>query len=62
MQHKLASTHSKWGNLYRSRYWLNGRRISKAEFDRLHKEYAVGLPLDEQINSTAYRLSWTYDA
>ena len=32
---RLIAHSSKWGNMYRHRYYLDGRRINEAEYTRL---------------------------
>lgn len=36
---RLTETSTLWGNLYRRRYYLNGRRIAEAEADRILKQH-----------------------
>ena len=31
---RATVTHSRWGNLYRRRYYLDGKRVSDDEFER----------------------------
>lgn len=30
---RFVETSSRWGNLYRRRYYVNGRRVTESEFD-----------------------------
>jgi hypothetical protein len=60
---KLVETASKWGNLYRLRYYLNGRRISDAEMRRL----IAANPDRKQVKServvklAGWRTTWEID-
>jgi hypothetical protein len=36
---RLTETSTLWGNLYRRRYYLDGRRIPEAEADRILKRH-----------------------
>lgn len=35
---RLIETQSKWGNLYRRAYFVDGRRVTESEFDSVHAD------------------------
>ena len=56
---KLVETASKWGNLYRLRYFLDGRRISDSDADEIIKTKERKKIKDEQVSSLAgWRTTW----
>ena len=57
---RLMETASKWGNLYRFRYYLDGKRISTAEAHRLFDANPNRKQIkNERVSSIAgWRTTW----
>lgn len=53
---KLIQHSSLWGNLYRHRYYKDGKRISEAEYDRLLKERTDDLNRTLEKSGSVYRI------
>lgn len=56
----LMMTSTKWGNLYRHRYYLDGRRISEREGNELARRAieTVALPANKANFPGGYRCAW----
>ena len=56
---KLIETCSRWGNLYRTRYYVDGRLVKVANFNRTYRD--LNLTNDQGIlekTSFGYRKIW----
>ena len=61
---KLTATYSKWGNLYRARFYIDGKRVPEWAFDSklnaLIKHDAGYTRTQENAPKIAgYRIKWT---
>ena len=54
----LTEVASKWGNLYRLRYYLNGRRITKLEADRLFASRRRKMVVNERPIKASQTWDW----
>lgn len=59
----LTETASKWGNLYKLRYYLDGRRIPDAEAQRLFDEHNPKQISSERVSHlSGWRSKWEIPA
>jgi hypothetical protein len=61
---KLTATYAKWGNLYRARFYIDGKRVPEWAFDAklnaLTKHDAGYTRTQENVSKIAgYRINWT---
>lgn len=54
---KLVMTSMRWGNLYRSRYYIDGRRVSENAWSKIKAKHNPQDCINEQI-SGGYRATW----
>lgn len=59
---KLSVHYSKWGNMYKSRSYINGLRVTEAQWDAEFNasDFVVGTGTTESIDSTSYRVTYTH--
>lgn len=55
---RLVQTSSRWGNLYRFRYYVNGRRVSYADWKRRKDETSLTLIKSAEATSYGWRDTW----
>lgn len=57
---RLTKTSSRWGNLYRFRFFIDGKRVSKNEFERIFSTTTES-QRDEAHCSKATEFGWRDD-
>lgn len=55
---KLIESASKWGNLYRRRYYVDGKRVTEAEFDAHMFDGSLDLKPHHEATAFGYRTTW----
>ena len=64
MADKFTEVSTLWGNTYMQRYYINGNRVSEAEWRRRFKQYTdlppkdVPYVLDKKTGTGHYRQDW----
>lgn len=63
MKQILTETASKWGNMYKIRYYLDGRRISQAEADTIFEKQDPKQISSERVPEiSGWRSKWEVSA
>lgn len=58
---KLLMTSSRWGNLYRFRYYVNGKRVSERAFAEAREAAGPNYVIrSSDATSYGYRTAWEY--
>jgi len=57
---RLIETASRWGNLYRFRYWVDGKQVSRSEFDAIRERngFTAGNRMPMQDMPYGFRIIW----
>lgn len=51
---RLVETASRWGNLYRYRYWANGKQVTRESFDAMRDLNGFTLGNKKPMEKTSY--------
>jgi hypothetical protein len=61
---KLTATYSKWGNLYRARFYIDGKRVPEWKFNsvlnsRIKTDSGYNRTIQNTPKNAWYRIVWT---
>lgn len=59
---KLIDHASKWGNMFRHRYYINGYRVKEQEFNYMFKSLSKEYPYERKYESdnTTFRITYQF--
>lgn len=59
MVNKIQETWSKWGNLYKGRFYLDGLRVNQKTFDFAREEFMASNRPYKRVNKSVFAHKYT---